>query len=164
MARSLTSKLHLNMRLFSYRMTQGRSLQDHLAVFKEIVIDLKILEVKYDEEDLALILLCMLSVSFTSFRGIILYSRETFTIEDTYDALYLKKKKEKKMKHIFGSEARNGEYLVVHGDQRRVKSSHVCYYCKKKNDTLRAITTNCRTKVISLQIIKSNQMLQMRPT
>ena len=33
---------------------------NHLSVFKEIVSDLQSMEVDYDEEDLALILLCSL--------------------------------------------------------------------------------------------------------
>lgn len=45
---SLTSELHLKQMLYSHRMVEGRSLEDHLAVFKEIVADLKTLEVKYD--------------------------------------------------------------------------------------------------------------------
>lgn len=70
-------------------MAEGGSLEDRLALFKEIVVNLETLEVKYDEEDLALILLCLLS---TSFRDTILYSRDTLTMEEVYDALFSKKK------------------------------------------------------------------------
>lgn len=48
-----------------------------MAVFKEIVADLETLEVKYDEDDLGLILLCPLPSLFSSFRDTILYSHDT---------------------------------------------------------------------------------------
>lgn len=52
----LTNKLHLKQRLYSHYMAEGGSLKDHVAVFNEIVADLETLEVKYDDEDFALIL------------------------------------------------------------------------------------------------------------
>ncbi|PHU22059.1 F-box/LRR-repeat protein 17 [Capsicum chinense] len=48
MTKILTSKLYLKQRFYSHRMSEGASLEDHLFVFKEIVSDLEILEVKYD--------------------------------------------------------------------------------------------------------------------
>ena len=68
MKKSLTSKLHLKQRLFSHRMTEGTSLEEHLTTFKEIVADLETLEVKYEEEDLGLMLLCSLPNSYATFR------------------------------------------------------------------------------------------------
>ena len=41
-------------------MAEDMSLEDHLTTFKEIVYDLETMEVKYEEEDLGLILLCSL--------------------------------------------------------------------------------------------------------
>ena len=55
MTKSLTSKLHLKHRLYSHIMEDGTSLEEHLTTFKEIVVDLKTLDVKYEEEDLGLI-------------------------------------------------------------------------------------------------------------
>lgn len=49
-------------------MIEGTSLEDHLIIFNEVVVDLKTLEVKYDEEDLSLIFLCSLPASYMSFR------------------------------------------------------------------------------------------------
>ena len=54
--KSLTSKLHLNKRLYSHSMAEGTYLEEHLTTFKEIVADLENLEVKYEEEDLGLML------------------------------------------------------------------------------------------------------------
>lgn len=51
MTKSLTSKLRLKQRLYFHRTIEVTSLEDYLAVFKEIVADLVTLKVKYDEED-----------------------------------------------------------------------------------------------------------------
>ena len=77
MTKSLTSKLHLKHRLYSHHMAKGTTLEEHLTTFKEIVADLETLEVKYEEEDLRLMLLCSLPNSYATFRDTILYSRDT---------------------------------------------------------------------------------------
>ena len=68
MMKSLTSKLHLKKRLYSHRMTKDMSLEEHLTIFKEIVADLETLEVKNEEKDLRLILLCSLPNLYATFH------------------------------------------------------------------------------------------------
>ena len=63
-------------------MAEGTSLEDHLTTFKEIVADLETLEVKYEEEDQRLMLLCSLPNSDVTFRDTILYSRDTLTLNE----------------------------------------------------------------------------------
>ncbi|KAG6502848.1 hypothetical protein ZIOFF_035137 [Zingiber officinale] len=89
MTKSLTNKLHLKRCLYSHQMS----------------------EVKYDEEDLALILLCSLPTSYAIFRGTILYTRDSLTLDELYDALL---SKEKMDKLVGGSEAKS-ESLVARG-------------------------------------------------
>ena len=89
---SLTSKLHLKQRLYSHKMVEGTSLEEHLTTFKEIIADLETLEVKYEEEDLGLFLLCSLPISYATFRYMILYSRDTLTLNEVYAALFSKEK------------------------------------------------------------------------
>lgn len=74
MKKSLTNRLHW--------MFEGMSIDDHLTILKEIVTDLEMLKVKYDEEDLTLILLRSLSSSSLTFRDTIYYSRDTLTIDE----------------------------------------------------------------------------------
>ena len=57
------------------------SVIDHISTFKEIIANLETMEVKYDEDDLWLILLCSLPSSYTTFRDTTLYSRDTLTLE-----------------------------------------------------------------------------------
>ena len=92
-------------------MAESMSLEDHFMTFKEIVGDLETLECKYEEEDLWLNLLCLLHVSYATFRYKILYSRDTLTLNEVYEALFFK---EKMKQLIVGPEAK-GDSLFERG-------------------------------------------------
>ena len=94
MTKSLPSKLHL---------------KQQFTTFKENISGLETMEVKYDEEDLRLILLCSLPPSYSNLRDTILYSRETLTLDEVYDALFSKEK----MKHLVVRSEAQAEGLVV---------------------------------------------------
>ena len=107
--KNLPSKLHLKQRLYSHHMVEDTSLEDHLTTFKEIVSDLETMEVKYDEKDLGLILLCSLPPCYLNFRDNILYSHETLTLDEVYDAFFSKEK----MKHLMVRSEAQAKGLVV---------------------------------------------------
>ena len=92
MKKSLTSKLHLKQRLYSHSMVESTYLEEHLKTFKEIVANLETLEVKCEEEDLGLILMCSLPILYTTFRDMILYCRDILTLNEVYEALFSKEK------------------------------------------------------------------------
>ena len=109
--------------------------------FKEIVVDLETLEVKYEEEDLGLMSLCSLPNSYATFRDTILYSRDTLTLNEVCEALFFK---EKMKQLIVGPDAQR-DSLFVHdrpqekysGEEQRKRSksrnsNKICNYCKKK--------------------------------
>jgi hypothetical protein len=66
---------------------EGSSVMNHLSIFRKIVSDLLSMKVKYEDEDLALLLLVSLLSSFTNFRDTIYISRDTLTLTEVYDAL-----------------------------------------------------------------------------
>lgn len=82
MNRSLTSKLYLKQHLYSHRLLEDGFLEDYPSLFKEIVIDLETIEVKYDEKYLGLILLSSLLASYMRFMDTILYGRDTLTNDE----------------------------------------------------------------------------------
>ncbi|KAJ4726034.1 Retrovirus-related Pol polyprotein from transposon TNT 1-94 [Melia azedarach] len=57
MTKSLTNKLLLKQRLFSLRMQEGMPLRDHLDQLNTILLELRNIDVKVEDEDAALILL-----------------------------------------------------------------------------------------------------------
>jgi hypothetical protein len=122
-----------------------------ISVFKEIIADLVSMEVKYEDEDLGLLLLCSLPSSFASFRDTILLSRDELIVSDVYEALQSREKM-KGMVHSDGPSSK-GNALQVRGrpEQRssndgndRYKSQEsrgrsksrppkkFCKYCRKK--------------------------------
>ncbi|KAG8474366.1 hypothetical protein CXB51_034141 [Gossypium anomalum] len=60
---------------------------EHLTVFKKILSDLEVIEVKYDKEDLGLILFGSLPPYYSTFRDTILYSLESLTVDEVYASL-----------------------------------------------------------------------------
>lgn len=66
MMKNQTSNLHLK-RLYFHHVIEGTSFEDHVVGFKEIVADFETLKVKYDEENLVLILLCLLPALYMLF-------------------------------------------------------------------------------------------------
>ena len=133
MTKSLPSKLRLKQQLYSHHMTKCTSSEDHLTTFKENISNLETMEVKYDEEDLGLILLCSLPPSYSNLRDTILYSRETLTLDEVYDAYFSKEK----MKHLVVRSKAEAKGLVVQGRTHKknfggVVGDKTYNYCKKK--------------------------------
>ena len=136
MTKGLTSKLHLK-----YSMAEGVSLEEHLTTFKELVADLETLEVKYEEENLGLIFLCSLPISYATFRNVMLYSHDNLTLNKAYEALFSKEK----MKHLIVGPKTRGDRMFVrdrpqeknYGEEQRKmsnfkNSNKIFNYCKKK--------------------------------
>ena len=110
--------------------------------FKELVANLETLEVKYEEDYIGLIL-CSLLVSYATFRGTILYSRDTLILNEVYEALF----SEENMKQlIIGPEAQRDSLFVRgrsqeknFGEEQRKRSksrnsNKICNYSKKKGN------------------------------
>jgi hypothetical protein len=72
--------MHVNMKLLTHKLKEGCSVLMHILVFKEIVVDLTSMEVKFNDEDLALLLLCSFPISHNNFCDTILCSHDTLTV------------------------------------------------------------------------------------
>jgi hypothetical protein len=92
MSKDLTSRLHVKMKLFSHKLQEGAPVMNHLSISREIVSDLLCMEVKYEDEDLALLLLVSLPSSFTNFRDTICISHDTLTLTEVYEVLQQREK------------------------------------------------------------------------
>ncbi|KAJ9538194.1 hypothetical protein OSB04_030927 [Centaurea solstitialis] len=101
MTKSLTNKLLLKQRLFSLRMKEGMLLKEHLDELNSILMDLKNVEVKIDDEDAALILLVS----------------DTITMEEVRSSLHSRELRHKASGS--GSEIQSVGLSVVNGDRDR---------------------------------------------
>jgi hypothetical protein len=118
-----TSKMHIKIKLFTHKLQEGGSVLMHISVFKEIVADLTSMEVKFDDEDLVLVLLlCPLPASYNNIRDTILYSHDELIMTEAYEALTTKEK----MRQMVNSEdvtGSSGEALNVCGRTEQKKSN-----------------------------------------
>ena len=150
MSKDLTSKMQMKMKLFTLKMKEEDSMMTHIAEFKKIVADLVSMEVKYDDEDLGLLLLCSLRNPYANFRDTILLSRDELTLKEVYEALQSREKMKVMVQNDVTSSSK-GEALHVRGrtenrssneknyDRRDRSNSKppgnkkFCVYCKLKN-------------------------------
>ncbi|KAL6327919.1 hypothetical protein AAG906_027330 [Vitis piasezkii] len=82
MSKLLTNKLYLKQKLYSLKMVEGLDLSQHINVFNQIISDLKRIDVKFEDEDKALMLLNSLSISSMGERLQALGSKGKSSSED----------------------------------------------------------------------------------
>nr|GEY43139.1 hypothetical protein [Tanacetum cinerariifolium] len=85
----------LREKLYTFYMPAGRKIFEHIDEFNKIALDLANIEVKFEDEDLALLLLTSLPTSYEHFVDTLLYGREALTLEDVMATLNSKKIKER---------------------------------------------------------------------
>nr|GEX91013.1 retrovirus-related Pol polyprotein from transposon TNT 1-94 [Tanacetum cinerariifolium] len=95
MTKSLANKLYLKKKLYTFYMPAGRKISEHIDEFNKIVLDLANIEVNFEDEDLALLLLTSLPASYEHFVDTLLYRREDLTLEDVMATLNSKEIKER---------------------------------------------------------------------
>nr|ABA93660.1 hypothetical protein LOC_Os11g28370 [Oryza sativa Japonica Group] len=89
MFKDLTSKMHMKMKLFTYKLQESDFVLNHISVFKEIIADPVSMEVQFDDEDLGLLLLYSLPNSYANFRDTILLSRDELTLAEVYEIAHM---------------------------------------------------------------------------
>lgn len=88
MTKSLTNKLLLKQRLFALRMKEGISLKDHLDQLNTILMELRNIDVKIEDEDAALLLLVSLSQSYENFVQYFVVRKDTISREEVRSSLH----------------------------------------------------------------------------
>nr|GEZ54801.1 retrovirus-related Pol polyprotein from transposon TNT 1-94 [Tanacetum cinerariifolium] len=155
MTKSLANKLYLKKKLYTFYMPAGQKIFEHLDEFNKIVLDLANIEVKFEDEDLALLLLTSLPASYEHFVDTLLYGREALTLEDVMAILNSKEIKER-----IKAKGDDGEGLYVRGrtDRRDSRQSRgksrsksrggrlKCYICQSEDHLKRNCPKNNRKK------------------
>nr|GEY36172.1 zinc finger, CCHC-type [Tanacetum cinerariifolium] len=118
MTNSLANKLYLKKMLYIFYMPAGQKISKHIYEFNKIVLDLANIKVKFEDEDLALLLLTSLPKSYEHFVDTLLYGREALTLEDVMATLNLKEIKERSK-----AKGDDGKGLYVRGRTHHRDSS-----------------------------------------
>ena len=100
-------------------MKEGMLIFYHMNEFTKIVIDLKNISVKVDDEDQALILLCSLPPSYEHFIDTLLYGRDDISVEDVKASLNSKELK-RRVLETHGEDQADG--LMVRGRTEKKES------------------------------------------
>ena len=88
MTKSLSNKLLLKRRLFGLQMKEGTKLKDHLDQLNSILLELRDIDVKMEDEDVAMILLASLPLSYENFVSSISVGKESLTLEEVKSSLF----------------------------------------------------------------------------
>ncbi|KAE8693888.1 putative pentatricopeptide repeat-containing protein [Hibiscus syriacus] len=115
MSKSLTTKLYLKQRLYGLKMQDDHDLAQHVNVFNQIVSDLARLDVKIEDEDRAMILLCSLPSSYEHMVTTLTYGKETINVEEITAALLAHNQR----KQITAGESSQADSLYVKGNRDR---------------------------------------------
>jgi len=97
MTKSLSHRQFLKQQLYSFKMVESKTVTEQLTEFNQILDDLENIEVKLEDEDKAILLLCALPRSFESFKDTMLYGKEGIvTLVEVQAALRTKELTESK--------------------------------------------------------------------
>ncbi|GJY98344.1 zinc finger, CCHC-type containing protein [Tanacetum coccineum] len=120
MTKSLANRLYLKKKLYTYYMSPGTKLGDHIDEFNKLILDLANIDIEIEDEDQALMLLTSLPSSYENFVEALLYGRESLTMEDvlaTLNSRELKKRTE-------GIKEDTGDGLYVRGMSNHLGKAH----------------------------------------
>jgi hypothetical protein len=142
MTKSLTSKIYLKRWFYSLWMKEGTKIVDHLNTFNTLIVQLASMEVKLEDEDKAVTLLCLLPKSWDNLVTSISFS-STYVLD--YDFVVGALLAEE-MRRRSSQETSTSEAMVVRGRSKekeknserssRTKSTgrkgrEKCWYCGK---------------------------------
>nr|GEW78691.1 zinc finger, CCHC-type [Tanacetum cinerariifolium] len=95
MTKSLANRLYTEKKLYTYYMSPGTKLGDHIDEFNKLILDLENIDIEIEDEDHSLMLLTPLPSSYDKFMETLLYGRESLTMEDVLATLNSKELKKR---------------------------------------------------------------------
>ncbi|GKC64846.1 hypothetical protein Tco_1097444 [Tanacetum coccineum] len=114
MTKSLANRLYLKKKLYTYYMSPGTKLGDHIDDFNKLILDLANINIEIEDEDQALMLLTLFSSSFEKFMETLLYGRESLTRDDVLETL--NSRELKKRTECTKEETGDGLYVMGRSD------------------------------------------------
>jgi hypothetical protein len=157
MKKSLTNRLYLKQRLYTLKMKKGMLLCDHLDDYNKIILDLKNINVKVDDENQALVITLTTDV-FDNFVNSMSCGSDTISLvnvksalnslklrtrlngkgsDNQAEGLFVKGRSENSSNFRGQSSVRySGKGKSRGRSQSKSKKKVQCYYCKKNMDII----------------------------
>ena len=114
----MTNKLLLKKKLYGLKIVKGSELDQHVNVFNQTISDLNRVYVKFEDEDMALILLNSLPESYEKPVTTLMWGKETLEFEEITGALLSFNQRKKA-----SDGSSQGEELVAKGNQERGRNN-----------------------------------------
>ncbi|CAA0820811.1 Probable prolyl 4-hydroxylase 11 [Striga hermonthica] len=111
----LADEVMYHQRLYGLKMQERTDLGQHVNIFNQVVTDLASLEVKFEDEDKAMILLCSLPPSYEHMVTTLTYGKKTIKTEEITSALLAHNQRKQKS----GESSSQSDSLYVKGNQDR---------------------------------------------
>jgi hypothetical protein len=140
MTKSLMRRIYLKRQLYSLRMKEGTKTVDHLNTFNTLIIQLTSMEVKFEDEDKAITLLCSLPDSWDNLLTSISFSStKVLDCDSIVGALLAEEMRRKSSQETSTSEAmlvrgrtkEKNERSFSRSKSRHKKGKEKCWYCGK---------------------------------
>ncbi|KAL5715795.1 hypothetical protein ACHQM5_017567 [Ranunculus cassubicifolius] len=127
--KDLTSALYVRRKLYGLRMAPGKSLVDHINDFNKIFVEAANVEVKLEDTDKAMILLCSLPTSYENYVDHLLSGKEDkLAYDDVVSSLQAKA-----LRSQGSNEEAQAEGLVARGRSHSKNPNRSRYRSKSKN-------------------------------
>ncbi|KAH9681219.1 hypothetical protein KPL71_026889 [Citrus sinensis] len=133
MTKSLANRLYIKKKMFSLRMVEGSSLDEHIDEFNKVCDALETIDEGLSDESKALLLISSLPKSYEHFVDALLYRRQTLSLEEVKSALGTKKLKDKQGKADSESDQMGCTVKAKKGVLRVIKGSMVIMKGNKNN-------------------------------
>ncbi|KAH9647724.1 Integrase catalytic domain-containing protein [Citrus sinensis] len=139
MTKSLANRLYIKKMMFTLKMVEGSSLEDHIDEFNKVCDTLEIIYEDLDDEGKALLLVSSLLSSYSNFVDALMYGRQTLSLDEVKAALNTRGLQEK------SGNMSSGEVLAVkaktdkydgkkkkQGNNKQKTKSKKCFQCQKE--------------------------------
>ena len=138
MTKSLVNRLYIKKRMFTQKMVEGASLEEHIDEFNKVCDTLETIDTALDDEGKALLLISSLPKSYENLVDALMYGRQTLTLDEIKSALNTREL-QTKQGHLENRES-EGLTAKVKIDKKKKKGKYKnkekdleCFQCHKED-------------------------------
>ncbi|KAH9697678.1 reverse transcriptase Ty1/copia-type domain-containing protein [Citrus sinensis] len=113
MTKSLANRLYIKKRMFTLKMVEGTSLEEHIDEFNKVCDTLETIDAALNDEGKALLLISSLPKSYENLVDALMYGRQTLTLDECHKEGHFKRDCPEKKNKPKDSRNHSGDAAVV---------------------------------------------------